>query len=109
MTQSKKRVFMMLSGGVDSSVAAAVLLEQGYDVVGVFMKCWSVEQLESLGASKDLYGCFWENDSQDARLVAGKLGIPFYVWDFQQEYKTQVVDYMLREYQAGRTPNPDVM
>jgi tRNA-uridine 2-sulfurtransferase len=103
------KVFVMMSGGVDSSVAASVLLEQGYEVVGVFMKCWSVEQLDSLGVERQLYGCFWEEDSQDARLVAGKLGIPFYVWDFQEEYKSRVVDYMLREYAAGRTPNPDVM
>jgi len=100
---------MMMSGGVDSSVGASVLLEQGHEVIGVFMKCWSVEQLESLGASDDLYGCFWEEDSNDARLVANKLNIPFYVWDFEKEYKKGVVDYMLNEYKSGRTPNPDVM
>jgi tRNA-specific 2-thiouridylase len=105
----KPLVFVMMSGGVDSSVAALILKNQGYNVVGVFMKCWSIDQLESLGASRDLYGCFWEDDSNDARLVAGKLGIPFYVWDFQEEYKQKVVDYMLSEYKAGRTPNPDVM
>lgn len=104
-----KTVFVMLSGGVDSSVAAAVLKEQGYNVVGVFMKCWSIEQLESMGVSKDLYGCFWEEDSRDARLVADKLRIPFYVWNFEQEYKQGVVDYMIEEYRQGRTPNPDVM
>jgi tRNA-uridine 2-sulfurtransferase len=105
----KKTVYMMMSGGVDSSVAAAVLIEQGYDVVGVFMKCWSLESLKSIGASEKLYGCFWEEDSTDARLVADKLGIPFYVWDFEDEYKKGVVDYMIEEYRNGRTPNPDVM
>jgi tRNA-specific 2-thiouridylase len=103
------KVFIMMSGGVDSSVAAADLVDQGHEVVGVFMKCWSIEQLESLGADKSLYGCYWEEDASDARMVAAKLGIPFYVWDFQKEYKQGVVDYMLSEYQSGRTPNPDVM
>jgi len=103
------KIFVMMSGGVDSSVAAADLKAQGHDIVGVFMKCWSVEQLESLGASQDLYGCFWEDDAKDARLVANKLDIPFFVWDFEKEYKQGVVDYMLSEYKSGRTPNPDVM
>jgi tRNA-uridine 2-sulfurtransferase len=106
---SKKTVYMMMSGGVDSSVAASVLVDQGYNVIGVFMKCWSVDSLTLIGASKDLYGCFWEEDSTDARLVANRLGIPFYVWDFEKEYKKGVVDYMLDEYRKGRTPNPDVM
>jgi tRNA-uridine 2-sulfurtransferase len=105
----KKTVFMMMSGGVDSSVAASVLVEQGYSVIGVFMKCWSIDSLTQIGASKDLYGCFWEEDSTDARLVADRLRIPFYVWDFEWEYKQGVVDYMLDEYRKGRTPNPDVM
>jgi tRNA-uridine 2-sulfurtransferase len=105
----EKTVYMMMSGGVDSSVAASVLVEQGYDVVGVFMKCWSIESLTAIGASKELYGCFWEEDSTDARLVADRLQIPFYVWDFENEYKKGVVDYMLDEYRKGRTPNPDVM
>jgi tRNA-uridine 2-sulfurtransferase len=105
----KKTVYMMMSGGVDSSVAAAVLIEQGYNVVGVFMKCWSLDSLLSIGAGEELYGCFWEEDSTDARLVADKLGIPFYVWDFEAEYKAGVVDYMISEYRSGRTPNPDVM
>jgi tRNA-uridine 2-sulfurtransferase len=103
------KVFVMMSGGVDSSVAAAELKNQGHEVIGVYMKCWSVEQLESLGAERELYGCFWEQDAQDARLVADKLKIPFYVWDFEEQYKAEVVDYMLAEYAAGRTPNPDVM
>lgn len=104
-----KKVYVMMSGGVDSSVAAACLVEQGYDVKGVFMKCWSLDALEKLGVSKDLYGCFWEDDAQDAQLVAKKLGIPFEIWDFQGEYRQKVVDYMIREYRSGRTPNPDVM
>lgn len=102
-------VYMMMSGGVDSSVAAALLKDQGYDVVGVFIKCWSVESLKQMGVSDDLYGCFWEEDSTDARLVADSLNIPFYVWDFEEKYKKSVVDYMISEYKAGRTPNPDVM
>ena len=100
---------MMMSGGVDSSVAAAILKDQGYQVIGVFIKCWSIESLEQMGASRELYGCFWEEDSTDARLVADKLSIPFYVWDFEKEYKQGVVDYMIAEYKSGRTPNPDVM
>jgi len=109
MNQSKKKVFIMLSGGVDSSVAALDLVQQGYDVIGVFMKCWSIDRLKDLGVDEKLYGCFWEEDSRDAALVAETLGIPFYVWDFQDRYKKAVVDYMIREYQSGRTPNPDVM
>ncbi len=99
----------MMSGGVDSSVAAAMLKEQGYEVTGIFMRCWSLEALDRMGLSRDLYGCFWEDDLQDAQLVAKKLDIPFEVWDFQDEYKQRVVDYMIREYKNGRTPNPDVM
>ena len=108
MNQSKT-VFVMLSGGVDSSVTAAVLQERGYNVVGVFMKCWSLESLRSMGVSEELYGCFWEEDAADARAVANTLGIPFYTWNFEEEYKRGVVDYMVAEYRAGRTPNPDVM
>jgi tRNA-uridine 2-sulfurtransferase len=106
---SQKTVYMMMSGGVDSSVAAAILKDQGYIVIGVFIKCWSIESLTQMGVSDDLYGCFWEEDSTDARLVADSLDIPFYVWDFEEEYKAGVVDYMISEYKAGRTPNPDVM
>jgi len=103
------KVFVMMSGGVDSSVAASILKDQGHDVVGVFMKCWSIEQLESMGVDSSLYGCFWEEDSQDAALVADKLRIPFYIWDFQKEYKQRVVDYMIQGYKQGITPNPDMM
>ena len=95
------RVFVGMSGGVDSSVAAALLVEQGHDVTGVYMKNWS----------EDLPGmhCPWAEDVADAKRVAVGLGIDFIVFDFQSEYKQRVVDYMVAEYQAGRTPNPDIM
>jgi tRNA-specific 2-thiouridylase len=96
-----KKVYVGLSGGVDSSVAAALLKEQGYDVVGVYMKNWT----------QDLPGmvCAWREDFRDAKRVAVHLGIDFEVFDFQKEYKQKVVDYMIDEYKAGRTPNPDIM
>jgi tRNA-specific 2-thiouridylase len=96
-----KHVYVGMSGGVDSSVTAALLLEAGYKVTGVYMKNWT----------QDLPGmkCPWVDDLADAKRVAVQLGIPFKVFDFQKEYKQQVVDYMIREYQAGRTPNPDIM
>ena len=95
------RVFVGMSGGVDSSVAAMLLLNQGYDVTGVYMKNWS----------RDLPGmkCPWAEDLADAKRVAVKLGIPFEVWDFEDAYREKVVEYMLREFKAGNTPNPDVM
>lgn len=90
-----------MSGGVDSSVTAALLIERGYDVTGVYMKNWS----------QDLPGfdCPWKEDYQDAKRVAVQLGIPFKMYDFEKEYRQKVVDYMLEEYKAGRTPNPDIM
>jgi len=90
-----------MSGGVDSSVTAALLKQQGYDVTGVYMKNWS----------QDLPGfaCPWKQDYQDAKRVAVQLGIPFKMYDFEREYRQKVVDYMIAEYQAGRTPNPDIM
>ena len=90
-----------MSGGVDSAVSAYLLQQRGYDVVGVYMKNWS----------KNLPGmkCPWAEDLADAKRVAVKLGIDFRVFDFEQEYKQKVVDYMLAEYQKGNTPNPDIM
>ena len=92
----QKKIFCAMSGGVDSSVAALLLKQKGFNVVGVYMKGWS------------LTGCAQE-DATDARRVAGVLGIPSYVFDFENEFKKAVVDYMVNEYAAGRTPNPDVM
>ena len=99
----KKRVVVGLSGGVDSSVAAYLLKEQGYDVIGLFMKNWHDD---SVTISDE---CPWLEDSNDAMLVAEKLGIPFQTVDLSEEYKERIVDYMFREYQMGRTPNPDVL
>lgn len=98
-----KRVVVGLSGGVDSSVAAHLLIEQGYEVIGLFMRNWHDE---SVTIAKD---CPWIEDSNDAMLVAQKLGIPFQVIDLSAEYKERIVDYMFAEYEAGRTPNPDVL
>lgn len=96
-----KTVFVGMSGGVDSSVSAALLKQQGYNVVGVYMKNWT----------EDFPGtpCTWQEDFQDAKRVAVQLGIDLKVYDFQKEYKQKVVDYMIAEYKAGHTPNPDVM
>lgn len=99
----KKRVVVGLSGGVDSSVAAYLLKEQGYEVIGLFMKNWHDD---SVTISDE---CPWLEDSNDAMLVAEKLGIPFQTVDLSEEYKERIVDYMFREYQMGRTPNPDVL
>lgn len=95
------KVFVGLSGGVDSSVTASLLKERGHEVVAVYMKNWT----------QDLPGmkCPWADDMLDAKRVAVQLDIPFKVYDFQKEYKQAVVDYMVAEYQAGRTPNPDIM
>lgn len=98
-----KRVVVGLSGGVDSSVAAYLLKEQGYEVIGIFMKNWHDD---SVTISDE---CPWLDDSNDAMIVAEKLGIPFQTIDFSKEYKKQIVDYMFEEYQQGRTPNPDVL
>lgn len=98
-----KRVIVGLSGGVDSSVAAYLLKEQGYDVIGLFMKNWHDD---SVTISNE---CPWLEDSNDAMIVAEKLGIPFQVVDLSVEYKERIVDYMFREYEMGRTPNPDVL
>ncbi len=95
-TPLKPKVFVGMSGGVDSSVAAYLLKKQGYDVTGVFMRSYNVD------------GCA-ERDAEDARRVAEHIGIPFYVFDFEKEYKESVVDYMVEAYREGSTPNPDVM
>lgn len=99
VAKQKERVFIGLSGGVDSSVAALLLREQGYDVTGVFIKTWQPDFIE----------CNWEKERLDAMCVAAHLRIPFLTCDATQSYKKEVVDYMLREYKEGRTPNPDVM
>ena len=98
-----KRVIVGLSGGVDSSVAAYLLKEQGYEVIGLFMKNWHDD---SVTISDE---CPWLDDSNDAMLVADKLGIPFQTVDLSEQYKERIVDYMFDEYQRGRTPNPDVL
>jgi tRNA-uridine 2-sulfurtransferase len=99
----KKRVVIGLSGGVDSSVAAYLLQEQGYEVIGMFMKNWHDD---SVTISNE---CPWLDDSNDAMIVAQHLGIPFQAIDLSEEYKKRIVDYMFAEYQRGRTPNPDVL
>ena len=98
-----KRVVVGLSGGVDSSVAAHLLLKDGYEVIGMFMKNWHDE---SVTISDE---CPWIDDSNDALLVADKLGIPFQVIDLSKDYKERIVNYMFNEYENGRTPNPDVL
>ncbi len=98
-----KKVVVGLSGGVDSSVAAYVLKEQGYDVIGVFMINWHDTSVTSSDE------CPWLEDSNDAMMVADKLGIPFQVVDLSEKYHDKVVDYMFSEYEKGRTPNPDVL
>ena len=98
-----KKVVVGLSGGVDSSVAAYLLKEQGYEVIGLFMKNWHDD---SVTISEE---CPWLEDSNDALIVAEKLGIPFQTVDLSVEYKERIVDYMFKEYERGRTPNPDVL
>ena len=99
----KKRVVVGLSGGVDSSVAAYLLQQEGYEVIGLFMKNWHDD---SVTISNE---CPWLEDSNDALLVAEKLGIPFQTVDLSEEYQEKIVDYMFSEYEKGRTPNPDVL
>jgi len=97
--KKKIKVFVAMSGGVDSSVAALLLKQKGYNLVGCFIKGWY---------PKGFY-CSWKKDRRDAMRVCAKLDIPFITIDAEKEYKRDVIDYMLREYRAGRTPNPDVM
>lgn len=99
MSQATPRVMVGLSGGVDSSVSAALLQRAGYDVTGVFIKVWQPDWVE----------CSWREDRRDAMRVAACLGIPFITLDLEREYKTGVIDFMISEYASGRTPNPDVM
>ncbi len=94
-------VFVGMSGGVDSSLTAALMVEAGHNVTGVFMKNWSADVAG--------WHCPWRQDFNDAKRVAVQLGIPIKLYDFQDQYKDKVVNYLLREYQAGRTPNPDIM
>lgn len=95
----KQKVFVAVSGGVDSSVSAALLKEEGYDVTGVFIKVWQPDFLE----------CTWKEEQLDAMRVCAHLDIPFLTFDFEEEYKKGVVDYMITAYKEGRIPNPDVM
>lgn len=98
-----KKIFVGLSGGVDSSVTAALLQRDGYEVVGAFMKNWSDSKDPKTGI------CAWKEERRDAMAVADHLGIPFLTFDFEDAYREAVVDYLYREYGAGRTPNPDVL
>ncbi len=95
----KKKVYVGMSGGVDSSVSALLLKQQGYDVTGVFIKVWQPDFIE----------CTWKEDRLDAMRVAAHLDIPFITLDLEKEYKEEVIDYMIKEYRSGCTPNPDVM
>jgi tRNA-specific 2-thiouridylase len=96
---NNKKVFVGVSGGVDSSVSLALLQSQGYDVVGVFMRTWQPDWIE----------CTWRDERRDAMRVCAHLKVPFVELDLEQEYKEGVADYMIQEYRSGRTPNPDVM
>jgi tRNA-uridine 2-sulfurtransferase len=111
---AKKKVLLGMSGGVDSSVSAALLLEAGYEVIGAFMKNWSgtvagprVTDEDSVG--EEFEECGWKEERRDAQRVAAKLDIPFLTFDFEEEYRRDVVEYMFKEFEIGRTPNPDVM
>src|SRR5689334_6461966 len=101
MNKKIPKVYVAMSGGVDSSVAAALLKKQGFDVVGVFFKPWSPDATAEF--------CNWRQDREDAMRAAHVIGIEFKTWDFTKEYGAAVADYMIQSYRAGQTPNPDVM
>jgi tRNA-uridine 2-sulfurtransferase len=106
---TKPRVLLGMSGGVDSSVSAVLLLEQGYEVIGGFMKNWSdgdERRASDVGFETE---CSWRTERRDAMRVASQLGIEFHTFDFENEYRQKVYEYMIAEYKAGRTPNPDVL
>lgn len=112
--EQKPKVLVGMSGGVDSSVSAALLIEAGYEVIGAFMKNWSGDVHGPEKKGKERIGqsfeeCGWKQERRDAMRVAAKLGIPFVTFDFEEEYRRDVVEYLFRETAAGRTPNPDVM
>src|SRR5271156_359375 len=112
MPANRGKVVVAMSGGVDSSVAAALLLREGYDVMGVFLRLGTPaggenSANESCSSGKSKQGCCSVLDAADARRVAGMLGIPFYVLNFQDEF-SRVIDYFVDEYNRGRTPNPGV-
>ncbi len=102
--QKQKKVLVAMSGGVDSSVSALILKKQGYEVSGAYMRNWSDSSF-----FKDKKMCPWEDDLKDAKKIALQLGIPFYIFNFENEYRKKVVEYMIDGYRNGITPNPDVM
>src|SRR3989338_8930450 len=102
----KRKVFVAMSGGVDSSVAALLLKKSCFNLVGCYIKGWY--PASSAGKPQAFY-CTWKEDRRDAMRVCAKLGMPFITVDAEKEYKKEVVDYMISEYKAGRTPNPDIM
>ncbi|MBU0625244.1 tRNA 2-thiouridine(34) synthase MnmA [Patescibacteria group bacterium] len=106
--QQNKKAIVGMSGGVDSSVAAALLLRAGYEVTGVFMKNWSDRHEGNLANSNDKM-CSWRKERADAQAVADQLGISLITLDFEEDYRREVYAYLLAEYEAGRTPNPDVL